>query len=170
MNDLISTVRGILAITPARCIALVENLPAELITRKPAPGEWSAAECIQHLLDTERHVFPARIRAFLAGNDFPSFDPDAEGSTAGSQTAVQMAHEYAALRFETLMLLDTLTQADFSRKVKHAVLGPVTLEEMLNEWAGHELMHVVQAERALMQPFIAGCGPWLRYFSEHIAQ
>jgi hypothetical protein len=33
--------------------------------------------------------------------------------------------------------------------------------------AGHDLMHTVQAERALMQPFIAGCGPWQPYCADH---
>jgi len=30
-------------------------------------------------------------------------------------------------------------------------------------------MHTVQAERALMQPFIEGCGPWRPYFRDHAA-
>ena len=168
MDNLISVVRSVLAMTPARCVALTDNLPAELVTRKPAPGEWSAAECIQHLLDTE-HIFPSRIRSFLAGKDFAAFDPDRQGSPAGQRTPSEIAHEYASLRLETLKLLDTLTQADLSRRVKHAELGPVSLNEMMNEWAAHELMHVVQAERAVMQPFIAESGPWIRYFKDHIA-
>jgi hypothetical protein len=28
-------------------------------------------------------------------------------------------------------------------------------------------MHTVQGERALMQPFIAGCGAWQSYFTAH---
>jgi hypothetical protein len=28
-------------------------------------------------------------------------------------------------------------------------------------------MHIVQAERAVMQPFIAGSGPWRPYFADH---
>jgi hypothetical protein len=31
------------------------------------------------------------------------------------------------------------------------------------------LEHTVQAERALMQPFIEGCGPWRMYFLDHVA-
>jgi hypothetical protein len=31
---------------------------------------------------------------------------------------------------------------------------------MVHEWAAHDLNHTVQAERALMHPFIAGSGPW----------
>jgi hypothetical protein len=30
---------------------------------------------------------------------------------------------------------------------------------MIHEWAAHDLMHTIQGERALMQPFIADCGP-----------
>lgn len=49
--------------------------------------------------------------------------------------------------------------------------GPnrVTLREMLNEWAGHDLMHTVQAELAVMQPFITASGPWRGYFADHDA-
>jgi hypothetical protein len=46
-------------------------------------------------------------------------------------------------------------------------LGTVTLAEFLHEWAAHDLNHTLQAERALMQPFIAGCGPWRGYFADH---
>jgi hypothetical protein len=28
-------------------------------------------------------------------------------------------------------------------------------------------MHTVQAERALMQPFVHGTGPWRPYFHDH---
>jgi hypothetical protein len=42
---------------------------------------------------------------------------------------------------------------------------------LLHEWGGHDLMHLVQAEQALMQPFIDGdgCGPWEVYFTQHKA-
>ncbi len=38
--------------------------------------------------------------------------------------------------------------------------GTVTLAELLQTWAAHDLNHTVQAERALMQPFMLGCGTW----------
>jgi hypothetical protein len=43
----------------------------------------------------------------------------------------------------------------------------VTLRELLSEWAAHDTMHIVQAERALMQAFIPGSGPWRRHFADH---
>jgi len=38
---------------------------------------------------------------------------------------------------------------------------------MLQYWAGHDLMHTVQAERAVMQPFIEAAGPWRPAFADH---
>ena len=34
-------------------------------------------------------------------------------------------------------------------------------------WAAHDLNHTIQAERALMQPFMLGCGPWRSFFRDH---
>jgi hypothetical protein len=56
---------------------------------------------------------------------------------------------------------------DLGRTAQHPRLGTVTLAEMLHTWAAHDLMHTVQAERALMQPFILGCGRWRPSFRDH---
>lgn len=168
METDLATIRSILSATPARWRDLCGRLPLELLTRQPAPAEWSAAECLSHLLDAEKHVFPVRVEAFLAGRDFPGFNPDTEGSPAASSPA-GMAAEFAALREKTLARLASLTPDDLPRRALHGELGPVTLDQMLNEWAAHDLMHTVQAERALMQPFIGLCGPWRGYFSDHDA-
>ena len=71
------------------------------------------------------------------------------------------------LREESLALLSKVGEADLNRTARHQELGMVTLGEMLHEWAGHDLMHTVQGERAILQPFIDGCGPWKRYFPDH---
>ena len=63
-----------------------------------------------------------------------------------------LAERHAVLRAESLALLATITEADLDRTARHAELGPVSLRELLNEWAAHDLMHVVQAERAVMHP------------------
>jgi hypothetical protein len=172
MDDaiLLDHVRAILSSTPARWQSLASALPADLLAREPLAGEWSALECLQHLLNTERQVFPVRVRAFLAGKDFTDFNPRAQGAHETSQEPAQLAAELANLRAESLHLLDEITPADFTRTVRHPALGQVTLREMLHTWAAHDLMHTVQAERALMQPFIAGCGPWHINFADHIAK
>jgi hypothetical protein len=126
---------------------------------------------LQHLVDTERWVFPVRVKAFLAGQDFPAFDPDSQGSLSqGQRSGAELAEELAALRAESLDLFDGLKETDLTRQARHAELGTVTLSELLHEWAAHDLMHTVQAERALMQPFIRGCEPWRSFFVDHIVE
>jgi len=75
MTDVLDSVRCLLSTTAGRWQTLVETTPEELLLRPPAPGEWSAADCLNHLLLAERVVFGARLRAVLEGRDFPSFDP-----------------------------------------------------------------------------------------------
>ena len=157
----------VLESTPARWIALCETIAPELLHRKPAAEEWSALDCLIHILDTEKNIFPMRVRAFLAGDNFPAFNPDQEGMHGASQTPAELAGEFISLRAGSLALLKTLSAEDLARTALHAELGLVTLEQMLQEWAGHDLNHTIQAERALMQPFIAGCGPWRKYFADH---
>ena len=68
-----------------------------------------------------------------------------------------------------MKIFDRVKPSDLNKGSRHKELGPVTMSELLHEWAGHDLMHTVQAERALMQPFIRGCGPWQVYFQDHTA-
>ena len=170
MNDILKEARTILQTTPVRWTNLAQSLSRSVLNWPPAPGEWSAEDCLQHLVDAERWVFPVRINALRAGQDFAAFDPDRQGTKFNSDLSpVELAAEFAALRANSLALFDQLTTADLSRQARHQELGIVTMSELLHEWAGHDLMHTVQAERALMQPFIQGCGPWQSYFRDHIA-
>ncbi len=162
MDTGLEAVRALIGTTPERWIDMARALPVELLALPPAEGEWSAVECLQHLVDSER-VFQFRVQAFLAGRDFPNFDPDTQGSQPGAQTPLALAEELARMRRESLRMLEKLSPADLEREARHGELGRVTLNEMLHNWAAHDLNHTVQAERALMQPFIRGCGPWNLY-------
>ncbi len=169
MNEVLTLASAVLSVTPTRWVSLIQTLPADLLSRPPASGEWSALECLQHLIDTEP-VFQFRIDAFLAGRDFPAFDPDSQGTKPDpKRKPAELAAEYARLRAISLDALARLTTTDLVRQAVHQELGRVTLSEMVHEWAAHDLMHTVQAERALMQPFIKDCGPWQGYFKDHTA-
>lgn len=171
MDDLIARVREVLSTTPDRWRKLTDSVEPGLLVRPPAPGEWSASQCLQHILDTEIGAFSVRIDAFLAGGDLESFDPDAEGSRPDQAVDPKdAAARFAVVRASNLEKLDRLADADLERTAHHAEYGQVTLREMLNEWAAHDLMHTVQAERALMQPFIACSGKWRSTFADHDAE
>ncbi|HYX51183.1 MAG TPA: DinB family protein, partial [Ktedonobacteraceae bacterium] len=156
-----------LSTTMTYWLSLTESLPESLLTRKPMPSEWSAMDCLCHLLDTERWIFPKRVQAILVGENFVGFDPDKQGTLYTTQDSKQLSKEFAELRKSSLVELDKLTPDDFSRTARHSELGIVTLEELLHEWGAHDLMHTVQAERAILQPLILGSGPWRSYFKDH---
>jgi hypothetical protein len=161
----------VLQSTPRRWLSLAETLPARLLLRPPAAGEWSALDCLHHLVDTEAFVFPRRVEYLLKEQDFPSFDPDTQGTKLNeNEDPIELAREFAHLRQESLIVFSRVTPADLAKKGRHAELGIVSLGELINEWAAHDLMHTVQAERALMQPFIAASGPWQPYFADHVAK
>jgi hypothetical protein len=167
MDTVLELMRALITTTPERWISLARALPGELLSRPAAEGEWSAVECLVHLVDSEK-VFQFRVQAFLDGRDFPDFNPDTDGSKPGAGTPLDLAEEFARLRHESLLMLEKLSPAALELRARHAELGMVTLKEMVHNWAGYDLNHTVQAERALMQPFIQGCGPWQKYFADHI--
>jgi hypothetical protein len=169
MSDLLADVVSILATSVDRWAAIT-RVDGPLLVRRPAPGEWSAIQALQHVVDTESAVFRGRVLAILAGADFPGFDPDALGLVDRiTVTAPDLVEQLRPLRADSLATLSTLSPADLARTARHAELGVVTLAELLNEWAAHDTMHIVQAEQALMQAFIPGSGPWRSFFADHDA-
>ncbi|HEU5229686.1 MAG TPA: DinB family protein [Ktedonobacteraceae bacterium] len=167
MSTWLEQVQAVLSTTPERWQQLVGTLPPDLLTRPPTAGEWSALNCLQHLLAAECEVFPVRLRSFLTGQDFSDFDPNQPQTDFASQTPEQLAAAFARYRQESLALLKQVKDDDLKRTVQHPKFGTVMLAQMLHTWAGHDLMHTVQAERALMQPFMLGCGPWRTFFQDH---
>jgi hypothetical protein len=81
-----------------------------------------------------------------------------------------MSAQFTHMRQDNLASLAAVTSDDLKQRVRHAELGLVTLDEMVHEWAAHDLNHTVQAERAVMQPFILGSGPWQIYFQDHLVK
>ena len=168
MSDLIAQTVDILRIDGPRW-HLLATLDRDLLARQPAPGEWSALQCLGHAADTEAAVFAERVHAILTGQAaLRSYEPDVEATPITADTdPLALAERHAALRARSLDLLASTTEADLDRTSRHPDLGVVSLRELLNEWSAHDLMHLVQAERALMQGFIGDSGPWRKYFAEH---
>lgn len=160
MNELDVRLRPILASTPARWMALAEAVPLDLFQRIPVPGEWSAIDCLRHLRDVEFDVFQSRVQAFRNNEELVPYDPDWSGSPAG-ESPIELAADFANRRSASLALLSEVTDAEldltafYPQYSRHVRLG-----EMLTYWAAHDLNHTIQAERALLQPFAEGSGPW----------
>ncbi len=168
MTELARQTHDILRVNGARWRALATLDPA-LLRRVPAPGEWSALQCLGHAVDTEATVFAARVRAILERvPELRRYDPELESTPVTASTdPVALSLRHADLRTMSLETVAHITEGELDLTSRHPELGAVTLGELLNEWSAHDLMHLVQAERAIMQAFIPGSGPWRPYFSDH---
>jgi hypothetical protein len=168
MDDTLERARRVIATTPARWQILVDSLPDDLLAQPPRPGEWSALECLQHLLTVERLVIPVRVRHVLEGRPrLIPYDPDAPREPPAERTPRDLATAFTAERRTNEPLLAGLGPADLERTSYHPEFGTVTLGMLVNVWAAHDLAHTVQAEQALMQAFIPGTGVWRYEFAEH---
>ena len=123
LDAFVQKVYSVLSATPLRWLSLVSTLPADVLRLPLAAGEWSAADCLQHLLDTEQYVFPVRVGNFLTGKDLANFDPDAVARDGAARPPACLAADFAVLRMESLGLLLDIKAQDLARTVNHSALG-----------------------------------------------
>ena len=146
-----ATIADLLAASSATIVAELAALGVHGGWR-PAPGEWSANECVGHLIEAERRGFAGRIRTILASDrpdippDLESWDPPAVAVARGDhrKPALELAAEFEALRADGVALVRGLTAADLARVGLHPHVGELRVDELLGEWVHHDRNHVRQ--------------------------
>lgn len=119
---------------------------------RPEPGEWSANECVGHLIEAERRGFAGRIRRILAADrpdipaDLEGWDPPAvaESRRDHLSSGAELAAEFAALRADGVALVLSLGPAEMDRVGIHPDVGPLRVDELLGEWVHHDRNHIRQ--------------------------
>ena len=119
---------------------------------RPEPGEWSANECVGHLIEAERRGFAGRIRHILSvsANRPPvhldAWDPPAVAAARRDdlRSGAELAAEFEALRTDSLQLLRGLHASDLERAGDHPEVGLLRVDELLGEWVHHDRNHVRQ--------------------------
>ncbi len=159
-DELLGLLPQVLSTTAPRLVSLASIIPEDILRRRPLADAWSPYEVLHHLLDAERLVFPPRIRAFLADSGTIENVDQNDVQWDMERTARAIAGEIAGLRAGTLDLVATLTPDDLDREAVHSAYGRLSLGQMLHYYPAHDLTHLVQIERALIQPFLPGVGPW----------
>ena len=107
---------GVLAATPRAVREQAAGLPGDLLDRRPAPREWSAAELLGHLWDSEI-AYSFRARAILA-QDSPQligYDQDAWAALA-RPAFPELLEAFAALRTANLTLIRHTPEARWAWK------------------------------------------------------
>jgi DinB superfamily len=139
------------ATTPATLRELVADAGGDVRT-SPAPGEWSALECVAHITGAEL-VCAARYRWILAHDEPPliGYDQDLWVSRLPQdrQDPSKLLNLFEALREANVRLWDGSTEAERARFGVHAERGPESFDLLFRMMGGHDRIHTDQARRAL---------------------
>ncbi len=103
--------------------------------------------------------------------DTPELEPydekeyAAQGAYSNRDAEESLAH-WEEQREDNVEFLRSLHLSVFSRKGRHAEAGIVTLENLLNQWACHDLGHVRQiTELVRMEMYFSGVGPFQMFYA-----
>lgn len=139
---------AILRSTPAALTSLLTPLNADNITACPAADDWSVTEILCHMRDVEREVDQPRIQQILSEDEpfIPAQMPDEWAKTReyNKQDGLSALREFTAARIQTLDMLKELAPGQWSRKARHAILGPTALQELVGFNAEHDRLHIQQ--------------------------
>lgn len=141
----------------AKCVQVLEKTP-EILERiiegvepgdlgwRPSPQRWSISMVLAHLGDVEVRGFYSRFEAILK-EDNPFLPPYAPAVLFQSGQEFEARSELAnfrAARARTLEMLRGLSSEAADRTGRHQDFGTIAIEELLNEFAFHDLGHTRQ--------------------------
>lgn len=132
-------------LAPARLRAAVAGLSPEQLATPYRPGGWTVRQVVHHLPDSHMNSF-CRFRLALT-EDTPAikgYDQQRWAELFDSRTA-PVEDSLAlldALHRRWVVLLRSMTPADFARTFLHSEMGPVTLDRNLALYAWHGDHHI----------------------------
>jgi DinB superfamily len=155
--------------TPIIIEKIVWAATDEQMQWKPSTERWSISEVLAHLADAEVAAFRERIRAMIEKDNpaIEAYDQNAkyaagEYSGKGRENLKKFCHE----RDRSLSFLRYVPASVLGRKGQHSQIGPVTVAQVMNEWAFHDLGHIRQiAELYRAHAFYPQCGPFKQYYT-----
>jgi len=129
---------------PDRLQRLCAEISPDDAALRPAEGEWSVVEVIQHLVEGDRDTFLPRLRRMLA-EDRPLFESrDRRRAEQPDFQALLSAFESA--RREAVRILRELDPVSWTRQGVSPSRGPVTIEEYALTMADHDDEHLAQID------------------------
>jgi DinB superfamily len=142
--------RGIeqLEATPDILRLLLEPLTAGEAEWKPGPDRFSIGEVLEHLSHVEGHCFRLRVERMIAEENpqLEPYDPEvyaAAGAYSGRNAEDSFDH-FEDQRLDNLEFLRNLPGEAAGRAGVHGRLGPITVAQLVSEWAFHDLGHIRQ--------------------------
>lgn len=136
---------------PGKLAAAVRRIPRRAVTRRPARGEWAVNEVLCHLADAEVALgFRIRKIASEPGRIIVAFDQNrwADGGHYRRTSASEALRSYTALRRANLAYTSRLGAAQKRQHGRHPEYGRISIAQLLEHWAEHDLNHLEQIRKA----------------------
>ncbi|HXJ13166.1 MAG TPA: DinB family protein [Candidatus Limnocylindrales bacterium] len=150
--------------TPAILEALLRDVPADTLEWKPTADRWSISEVLEHLLAIEQLYGDRAKRIVVDNNPTLARYEELDHAQLRKKTARQYLDEFVALRQAHYFFWHGIPSSAGSRTGVHPEMGAVTLLQLLNELANHDLGHLRQiAELYRAKAFYPNAGPFQRY-------
>ena len=132
----------------------IDSLSPDQLHFRYAPGKWTLAEMIGHVLDTER-VFAYRLLCVTRGEQksLPGFEQDdyVAGSISDSLNGNELRDEWNALRESTIHLCNHMS-AEMAARMGKANDVPVKAYAYPYMLAGHVIHHLEIARDRYLPP------------------
>jgi len=133
---------------------LIDGVPDEILSRRPAPGKWPVRAILAHMAEDEL-ASSWRYRQMIehSGATLMGFDQD-EWARLGdyeSWTPREGLEMFRLLREANLRMFARLTPEEWQSYGVHAERGRMTVAELARHMAGHDANHIQQVRRILEQ-------------------
>ena len=134
-----------LASTPKDLQLLLGKMAETAVHQRPADDEWSVAEVLCHLIDTE-HRFRQRLRRIVREDNptLPYIHPD-ESRYQPQASLENMLWQFEQARGETVAFLQDLSMGQWQRPAVHETLGETKLRYLVQMLVDHDINHMNQA-------------------------
>jgi hypothetical protein len=157
----------ILRRTPDVLRALLKGLPETWTDTADTPDGWRPRDVVGHLISGELSNYLDRAKRILEHGTSLAFDPFDRFEMLerdSDATLDELVDRFAELRAKSVAEFEAMvTDADLAKHGLHPALGEVTLEQLLNTWAVHDLDHTAQVFAGLAGSHDAQVGPWKTY-------
>lgn len=160
----------ILSRTPSVFRGLLSGLSDEWIKNNEGGDTWSPYDIIGHLIHGEKTDWIPRAKIIVnkqADKVFEPFDRFAQFENSKGKSLEELLTEFEALRKVNIEALKSmqLTEELLNQTGIHPDLGEATLKQLLATWTIHDLSHINQMTRVMMQNYKEEVGPWKAYIS-----
>jgi DinB superfamily len=159
---------AILENTPVLIERVVKGYSQQTLQWRPNPERWSVAMVLAHLAEAEVTCFRTRLSRTVT-EDCPVLEPYDQWLHLRARTEFDVdvsLSTFACERAQTLTFLRTVPRDALTRRCQHQKFGLMTFENLVNEFAFHDMGHLRQIlELFRAQAHYPKMGGWRKYYS-----